>query len=492
MNISLLHNEYARKSTPLDKSLLYRISLDRAFAALCPDPKKKAFFCSVITNLTDDENEIRYRQTILQDFSDFSNLFERLSSLFDRFEELRAARKSAEKEEYRLNSTGETSPAAVKNLLQTQALCLKRALFFVKAFGDLLSEYEIKSDGLCAFRDACRAVYGGEDFQNLITVCTKYETVSVNGFLDFRFTVNDDCRLTECALIDHRYVGTVNPEPKRKVFSFFRKPQEPVERGEQISFLRDAFCESLTVSALSDMVRLFSSLAEQLFARFASVAKELDFYFVALKYIAAVKAKNVPLCYPELSKDGSTKVTKLYDLYLLLTQNTADRIVPNDFVHQSDNGILIFGENGSGKTVYLRSIAAMQLLAQAGLPVPAESAVFFPVSQIAAQFSEGEKNLAETVEAGRFEEEVRELAAIVDSLPTGSLIFLNETFQSTAYKEGAEALCHLLRYFSDQHIAWILVSHLRHLETMLSPQEVTVLYTKEGYKITNTPSEKTE
>ena len=78
---------------------------------------------------------------------------------------------------------------------------------------------------------------------------------------------------------------------------------------------------------------------------------------------------------------------------------------------------------------------------------------------------------------------MRELAAMVDTLKEGSLVFLNETFQSTAYAEGAEGLYHLLKHFSAFNIRWILVSHLRRLEEMFDKREATVLHTAEGYKI---------
>ena len=78
---------------------------------------------------------------------------------------------------------------------------------------------------------------------------------------------------------------------------------------------------------------------------------------------------------------------------------------------------------------------------------------------------------------------MRELASMVDTLKANSLVFLNETFQSTAYAEGAEGLYHLLKHFSALNIRWILVSHLRQLEEMFENNEVTILHTAEGYKI---------
>ena len=159
-------------------------------------------------------------------------------------------------------------------------------------------------------------------------------------------------------------------------------------------------------------------------------------------------------------------------------------VIPNDFkLGESNGGVLVFGNNGSGKTVYLRSVGTMQVLAQAGLPIPCESAEISLFSQLATQFSESEKEFCEGNDAGRFEQEVRELAAMVETLKEGSLVFLNETFQSTAYAEGAEGLYHLLKHFSSLNIRWILVSHLRQIEEMFEPNEASVLHTAEGYKI---------
>lgn len=72
---------------------------------------------------------------------------------------------------------------------------------------------------------------------------------------------------------------------------------------------------------------------------------------------------------------------------------------------------------------------------------------------------------------------------MVDGLERGALVFLSETFQSTAYKVGAEGLYNLLQYFSDSGIRWVLVSHLRQPEEMFSGEDAVIRYTAEGYRI---------
>ena len=74
-------------------------------------------------------------------------------------------------------------------------------------------------------------------------------------------------------------------------------------------------------------------------------------------------------------------------------------------------------------------------------------------------------------------------AFVVDTLQEGALVFLNETFQSTAYAEGAEGLCPILRHFGACGIRWILVSHLKDLPALLSPEEAEIRRTGAGYRI---------
>ena len=484
MAISILYfNERISNAEALSDRILYHLSLDRSFAHICADVKKREYFLSVVSNLTNDKNEILYRQAVVKDFENNPALLEQLISLSTRFEELRITQKTAGKDEFRLNATGTASSATAKNILQAQALCLKRALLFIKAYGELLEKYELKSHGLKSLYSSCKEIYECPDFTKLITFCSKYENFSEGGYWDFKFAMNDEGRIESYELIDHRYIHVTDPELKKKGFSLFKKAEETAYPCQRVSATNDGLYEQLAASALSELSGAFAKISEQVFEKYGGVGQELVFYEVALKYINALSEKKVQICYPTFSEDNSVKVKNLYDLYLLMTKANPSDVVPNDFSLGQDGGLLVFGGNGSGKTVYLRSIGTMQILAQAGLPVPCESAEITLFSQLATQFSEAEKEFCEGNDAGRFEQEVRELAAMVDTLEAGALVFLNETFQSTSYAEGAEGLYHLLKHFSALNIRWILVSHLRRLEEMFDNNEATILHTAEGYKM---------
>lgn len=483
MAISLLWSGCAvAPSVTVHERLLYHLSLDRAFARICTDVKKRDRFLAILAEWNVCAEDVVLRQEVLRDLREHPALIEQLCALAARFDELRVSHGQTDREAHRLRTGGLDSVAASKNVVQSRALCLKRALLFVRGFEELLAGCDLKSSAMQMLLGACREITRGDDFQRLITYCTKYERLGTGGHIDLKLTWNGDGRIEACSLIDHQYIRVTDPELKKKGFSLFKKSEESYPCA-RIHPLENGFYGGLTVEALAELAESFACISEQLFERFGRLCHELVFYDVALRYMTVLDEKQIPHCFPTIS-DGDLIVERLYDLYLIVSADDPAAVVPNDVnMTEGARGLVVYGDNGSGKTAYLRSIGAMQLLAQAGLPIPAVRAQVPLCTQIATQFSEAEKEFCGGNEAGRFEQEVRELATMVETLQNGALVLLNETFQSTAYAEGAEGLYHLLRYFSDRGIRWILVSHLRRLEQMLQEGEATVLHTADGFRI---------
>jgi len=168
----------------------------------------------------------------------------------------------------------------------------------------------------------------------------------------------------------------------------------------------------------------------------------------------------------------------------LATTNQTDTIVTNDFyMSKGKKGSIIFGDNGNGKTVFLRSISVCQILAQVGMPIPAASGTIELFSTLKTQFSESEDTTSSNEKMGRFEQEVSELCELIDTSESGSLLILNEIFQTTAYSEGAIGLYHILNYLSAKNIGWILVSHLTDLNQYFENQDVSLYKMTKEHKV---------
>ena len=139
------------------------------------------------------------------------------------------------------------------------------------------------------------------------------------------------------------------------------------------------------------------------------------------------------------------------------------------------SGMIIEGNNGSGKTVYLRTIIFAHLLTQAGLPIPAKYAEISPVSNIVSIMASAEDS--SIIGMGRFEKEVQQLSSAIREITPNSLVLLNEILQTTAYTEGANSLFCILKYLNHLQTKWICVTHIKQLKHMFNGENDILLAT---------------
>ena len=151
----------------------------------------------------------------------------------------------------------------------------------------------------------------------------------------------------------------------------------------------------------------------------------------------------LPVCRPQFIPREHKKfiASGIYDLSLALhlaskQEFSLDAIVKNDVFMDSERGLIfiVTGPNQGGKTTYLRAVGLVQLLAQAGILVPAESAVISPVDRIFTHFASAEQT---DDDRGRLEEGGWSAwRQIMQEISGDSLLLMNESFSSTNAHEG--------------------------------------------------------
>ena len=177
--------------------------------------------------------------------------------------------------------------------------------------------------------------------------------------------------------------------------------------------------------------RILNYIREKL-SNYFEYFDSLSFVVEAIRRIKIFEKKNIPLCFPQISKDRSFKFVALYDNELCYTKDKKD-IVPSTVTLDSNICCYILtGPNSGGKTVFLNSLACAQYYFQLGMPIPAKEATL-PICDAIFKISVDEQANATSV--GRFEKECISLSEILRKFTNKSLALIDEAFSSTSSTE---------------------------------------------------------
>ncbi len=475
------------------KNVLADLQLDRTVAIFCPEAWIREPFLDVLTLPLSDPADVRFRYRVGGMLSGHPQLLETLIHIFRRLAQSKQAWDGDRSHlfAHRRNNPSETTIQLrnQKDQLALTGTYLRVAAGCLREVCDALDAYPDCRAVLMALYQACRAVWQGKE--ELFSLCDRMRTHFEEAF---RYRL--DVSLTEelCTegyvFADFDYAFTArekaNTEKEKKPGLFgklFARDTERekdngrtrtddgavVEEGKAIPCGESALQNKIL--AIGETDRLLTALLRAVYDRFSRMEDELAFYAAIARITGRLSDRGVSCVVPEIREpaDGTISFAGLYDLLLLAESAKVEFVVPNDLsLDGGTHGLLITGENNSGKTVYLRSIGTAVLFAGCGVPIPAKGAVVSLRGGITTQFAKAEGELVTGNAAGRFEEEVIEVAEMVDSLAPDALVLLNETFQTTAYAEGAAGMEPILRYIASRGGTYLFVTHLTALVEALT------------------------
>ena len=483
MKFSLLHKT---EDMPAVCQILYDLSVDRAVHNLVPDRRRAEYFLSVLSKPLTNRDNIAFRQAVFTDFKTIPGLAESLKTLFNRYDRIKS-----DWQEMKLGAAptrgAEINPEAL--LEHTFASLKVTAIFpstiasFFTTIGETLERYPIRSEGLTAMRDWCREMGQNEALKELVAISQLFRYQTPDAF-DFTVAVKLErgLRLLSCdvaGIEEHKNeaTGLAKLFAKKTDDGTVAVTAELSEAGEDpvgdASFL---LCE-----ALSRIDAALTKVTDEVYEAFFGLSAEMLFFEAALLYAEAAERDGVPLTMPVLLPETEDRfAAKGLRELVLLSGGHGAKTVPNDLTLPSARaGLLVKGLTDSGKTVYLRAIGAAQLFAQAGLPVLAEKAEMSVRRGFFSHFSSAEEEFLAGDTAGRFEQEAKEIARIISELPPYSLLLLNETFQTTSYREGTESIYTILRFMPKLKTKYVFVTHLTRLFGYMEKENVLLAHTSD-------------
>ncbi|HEU5075023.1 MAG TPA: DNA mismatch repair protein [Polyangiaceae bacterium] len=197
-------------------------------------------------------------------------------------------------------------------------------------------------------------------------------------------------------------------------------------------FLRGyRFSDGEVMARLIDAV--FTGVEDEV-VRFVQLLGEIEFYLGALGFRDRARAAGLEVCLPALvDARAPRRLEGLFNPLLLMSGITP---VPCTIATRTLSGtVLITGPNSGGKTRLLQALAFAQVLAQAGLFIPARSASIAVVPSLVVSLIEETK--ADQTE-GRLGMELMRIRALFERLPPGAMVLLDELCSGTNPSEGEE------------------------------------------------------
>ncbi len=277
-----------------------------------------------------------------------------------------------------------------------------------------------------------------------------------------------------------RFVIPVKVEQKRRVQgvvhgasssgqTVFVEPLETIEQNNELVRLLDEELAEIH-RILLEMTRQIGENSEAILAT-ADILGELELQFAKARFAEDYNCVAVTLSEagtedsstdsrPRLSEAGAARLLLHNARHPLLERNLKlkkARIVPVTIELEGDHRqLVITGPNTGGKTVSLKTLGLLALMAQSGMPVPADRAempVFDAILADIGDYQSIEQNLS------TFSAHVTNIDFISRTATADSLVLLDELGSATDPEEGAALAVAIAEYFRQVGCMIIISTH---------------------------------
>lgn len=157
------------------------------------------------------------------------------------------------------------------------------------------------------------------------------------------------------------------------------------------------------------------------------------------------------------------RIAKLRDQFLQKKSQSPGKVVPVSIALEGrKKGMVISGPNMGGKTVSLKTLGLLSLLALSGIPVPADRFVLPMFRQISVDIGDQQEI---TQNISTFSSHLLNIKKAIDGLDLPSLILLDEMGSGTDPEEGSALARAILDYLLDKGCFIVVTTHSNYLKT---------------------------
>ena len=188
---------------------------------------------------------------------------------------------------------------------------------------------------------------------------------------------------------------------------------------------------------------------------FDSLHQQSAFYLGAVNLLHQMKRFDLESCFPKVCEKDKLAFRELKEFVMCLEQRVS--AVGNTCCMEHKMLLIVTGANQGGKSTFLRSIGIAQVMMQSGLMVAAESYESDIFPDLFTHFTRREDS---EMNSGRLDEELSRMNQIVEHLGERPLILLNESFATTTEKEGSVIAYDVIKALGEAGVKILTVTHL--------------------------------
>jgi DNA mismatch repair protein MutS2 len=192
-------------------------------------------------------------------------------------------------------------------------------------------------------------------------------------------------------------------------------------------------------------------------ARSIELVSQLDLIMAKARYAQRIKAVEPEIIDPGRKTDNFIKLVDARHPLI------GDKAVPFSLELGKDfSGLIITGPNTGGKTVTLKTIGLLCVMAQAGIPVPVAAESRLPIIDGVFADIGDEQSIEQTLST--FSWHMGNVVRIIQNAGRQSLVLLDELGTSTDPAEGSALARAILRYFLSRGTLTVATTHYSDLK----------------------------
>ncbi|MFC1972412.1 endonuclease MutS2, partial [Chloroflexota bacterium] len=200
-----------------------------------------------------------------------------------------------------------------------------------------------------------------------------------------------------------------------------------------------------------------------------ALTAELDLVLAKARYAHKVRA-NEPIVTTFSGKKTGNDPVGMLRLVEARHPLLGEKAVPLSVEIGQDFSIMVItGPNTGGKTVALKTIGLLSLMAQAGLPIPASDKCCIPMFDGVFADIGDEQSIAQTLSS--FSWHINNIIRIIDTSTDRSLVLVDELGTSTDPAEGAALARSILLHFLSRRTVTLATSHFNELKAFAHATE---------------------